>query len=194
MEEAIFSALVQFLPFKINDEFSLVPSFRGLLAQVPHVLLQRVGVVEMMGWNAGWKVITSWQFGFLGQNSSSIGTTFRLNLHSSHQLFLFVAHAFLKAQILPYKSSRFCNSLVGKVPEYHLFLLSSMYMLIQVGMCFHNVHKVLWDSCSLIMFSTVVESPQGHLGGTRAGACVSLTGLPHPALCLCAPLCVCACA
>lgn len=152
----------------------------------------------MLGWNAGWKVMTSWQFGFLGQNSSSLGTTFKLNLLSSHQLFLFFACAFLKAWTLPYENSRicrFCNTLVGKARQYHLFvLLSSMYTLIQVRMCFHKVHKVLWGSCSLIMFSTVVESPQGHLGGTRAGPCVSLIGLlglPHPALCLCAPLCVC---
>lgn len=83
---------------------------------------------------------------------------------------------------------------MGKAPQYHL--LSSMYTLIQVRMCFQKVPKVLWGSCSLIMFGIVVESRQGRLGDTRAGPCVSLTGLlglPHPALCRSAPLCVCMC-
>lgn len=30
--EGVFSALALFIPFKVNDEFSLVPSFRRLLS------------------------------------------------------------------------------------------------------------------------------------------------------------------
>lgn len=112
----------------------------------------------MLGSNARWKVFTSWQLGFLGQNSSSLGTIFELNLLSSHQLFLFVARAFLKAQTLPYKRiHRFCNSLMGRVPQYHLFFLSSMYTLIQVRMCLHTS-----------------SGPQGALGTPVQSSCLAL--------------------